>query len=1259
MDETGGIPRRNSRRDSGRPDAVIGDSQPTEVPESQTDSAKKTYSVPASQFARPAARETGRYNGRSSPIYFDITSHQELPETTHDFRAHSVNEFRQADLRPLDLFMSNIEDNEPATFLDMSDKSFADLTQVRASNTAAEAGRDINDSDSEIPDNTHLIRPTLVEMAMAEQRAKEALREDIEEVANPLHDIVDSLSRLSEALLFRPAPLDMFAPTQQWDYAHHSQYEMRENSPGQEPAQLESWSELSNAPVGEMPMEEELVGDSTAPKFEKPEVRLQIQSANTATDISGGFIKPSSKTSGDDAALEEKPNVQLVVAGETKSDKQEMQSPSDASAGVAPADDSLVELMKHRPAPLPLFKSEPDSEVSDFVDDIEGAKAERGISDNDSEIPDNTHLIRQTLVDIAMAEQRAKEATGIPSETVAQEAEASPTTQPETEKSVFQKLGDMILHPIQSIVEPAIEMLVGPISTESKGEPAPGATDADFKPDSPSEAMLMGTVSQQSGMLLRDMPDSALTPHSYEYCYPRVAYSEFLDELAKEKARREAKKLADESESVVSVDSASVSELQRVGSGGFEPSDSGVQDEFFNAAPDLQKYRAKIHAMFPKKDKTASPQPVNKDPSDAGPSSGADARMSTLNDKSAGLSALFSPKHAAEPEVFLCSMSGHMHPETDLDGELELGPRSPSGHELCYTESVECLCKDATEPMHCVHSDPSFESKSATFIERSMVSRQPFGDGVRMPAGLGADAHLARIKEIRVKSAIEKAEALLATLCGKPVAKDSQPLTLGPYNCHTVESAEVFERLMQYGADPQDMSFDSKSQSLMHEFESSLNLPSGKATGVSDQPGRAVKKRRLTERLSLFFEEEKRLNLEDAEILMRQDMYQEMSGVPVESSPVKRKSGFLATIRKLFRRKENGKKEANSARSSEQDVATSAEALHTAKPGVEEDIDDLEPLGMPLRSCPAMISFPNLVTLHLDDDTKRKRKSVEKLSSAKPGEFGASWPTEDASTLRSANTTSEASRWDRSAVGMEPGMTDSVQIDRTGIAHMDLSYYEPSNHSGDAGESGFRGGTVMPGGPSNLPIDMDAVHPFKKVMEYGGLYEDHCSIILFWACYLPSRLGTNYTHTMEHLYRYVATCLDLLADKNYKLVFFNGATAHECEPPLPWLRDVFALMNHDNSKKMLEKILIVHPDDHLRNQLKFIDSTGFSKAFTGKIEYVNNLASLEESISPEAMEFMTIPDHIRAYDTELANGVVPPGRTVYHPMSMQFRGTSA
>lgn len=104
---------------------------------------------------------------------------------------------------------------------------------------------------------------------------------------------------------------------------------------------------------------------------------------------------------------------------------------------------------------------------------------------------------------------------------------------------------------------------------------------------------------------------------------------------------------------------------------------------------------------------------------------------------------------------------------------------------------------------------------------------------------------------------------------------------------------------------------------------------------------------------------------------------------------------------------------------------------------------------------------------------------------------------------------------------MESSASDLVPPDHTGIAHIDMTVYETgiteANHAGDSLE--LRIWRSAPGGPANSPIDMEVIHPYKKVVEYGGRYGPEHSLILFWACHLPCQFSPSYSFILEHLFR--------------------------------------------------------------------------------------------------------------------------------------------
>jgi len=57
-------------------------------------------------------------------------------------------------------------------------------------------------------------------------------------------------------------------------------------------------------------------------------------------------------------------------------------------------------------------------------------------------------------------------------------------------------------------------------------------------------------------------------------------------------------------------------------------------------------------------------------------------------------------------------------------------------------------------------------------------------------------------------------------------------------------------------------------------------------------------------------------------------------------------------------------------------------------------------------------------------------------------------------------------------------------------------------------------------GRSEIPIDLKAIQPFRRVLSHGGYYdaEQKVAIILFAACHLPDRGREDYTYLMDHLF---------------------------------------------------------------------------------------------------------------------------------------------
>lgn len=59
-------------------------------------------------------------------------------------------------------------------------------------------------------------------------------------------------------------------------------------------------------------------------------------------------------------------------------------------------------------------------------------------------------------------------------------------------------------------------------------------------------------------------------------------------------------------------------------------------------------------------------------------------------------------------------------------------------------------------------------------------------------------------------------------------------------------------------------------------------------------------------------------------------------------------------------------------------------------------------------------------------------------------------------------------------------------------------------------------------GPTDIQIDLKAIHPYRRVLSHGGYFdaEKNIAIILFSGCYLPDRSRKEYTYLMDHLFLY-------------------------------------------------------------------------------------------------------------------------------------------
>ena len=211
---------------------------------------------------------------------------------------------------------------------------------------------------------------------------------------------------------------------------------------------------------------------------------------------------------------------------------------------------------------------------------------------------------------------------------------------------------------------------------------------------------------------------------------------------------------------------------------------------------------------------------------------------------------------------------------------------------------------------------------------------------------------------------------------------------------------------------------------------------------------------------------------------------------------------------------------------------------------------------------------------------------------------------------------------DRSGIDLEWD-NDNV-LSQTGILDENLATSSEATKTADASR------TVVIG-KKNYKLDMTAIEPYRKVLSHGGYCaEGLTAIIVFSPCYLPDRTIHNWLYTMENMFLYIVSTLDLLVANDYMVVYFNGGCTKKNHPPLSWLKKCYAMIEH-HLRKNMKRLIIVHPTWHIKLILGFFKPFTSSK-FKKKISIVSDLHKLADIVP---LTSVNIPESVQNYDVKL------------------------
>uniref|UniRef100_H3AKW4 BCL2 interacting protein like n=1 Tax=Latimeria chalumnae TaxID=7897 RepID=H3AKW4_LATCH len=162
-------------------------------------------------------------------------------------------------------------------------------------------------------------------------------------------------------------------------------------------------------------------------------------------------------------------------------------------------------------------------------------------------------------------------------------------------------------------------------------------------------------------------------------------------------------------------------------------------------------------------------------------------------------------------------------------------------------------------------------------------------------------------------------------------------------------------------------------------------------------------------------------------------------------------------------------------------------------------------------------------------------------------------------------------------------------------------------------------------GEQECRVDITAIEDYKRVISYGGYYDDGTNVIIVFAtCFLPESSIPNYQYIMDNLFRYIIGMLDLMVSENYLLVYLNGATPRSKIPTIGWLRQCYRTIDR-RLRKNLKALMVVHPSWYIKAVMAIVRPF-ISAKFSKKLCFVNSLHALSQLIP---LEYVHIPDCIR------------------------------
>ncbi|XP_057292790.1 uncharacterized protein LOC130621506 [Hydractinia symbiolongicarpus] len=161
-------------------------------------------------------------------------------------------------------------------------------------------------------------------------------------------------------------------------------------------------------------------------------------------------------------------------------------------------------------------------------------------------------------------------------------------------------------------------------------------------------------------------------------------------------------------------------------------------------------------------------------------------------------------------------------------------------------------------------------------------------------------------------------------------------------------------------------------------------------------------------------------------------------------------------------------------------------------------------------------------------------------------------------------------------------------------------------------------------------VDMQLIEPYLKVLSHGGHHRvgTKCHVlVVFTACYLPTKYTDKYHIIMEQLFYYFVHAVNLLVTDTYEIVYFTSAVDGKNMPSHAWIKQCYDMLEY-RLKKSLQVVYFVHQSIWLKTILRF-SKLFVSSKFRRKIRFIKNIKTLQKHIP---LEYIFIPPEIHQID---------------------------